>query len=326
MSSEVKKIKPPSLACLQAARALPRQTDTHIWEQHFGQGELPLPPGSDPTELWVRSMSTRQRAQGCWGAAASSSCPTAPSSPHASAWADLLPQHPHPEHCSPTKSLSKTQPRSLFCKRILLHDALPLYAFYSPSMTLRHAELLVQTLLFSPHRLPFCRTTALSSSVRWLFQPKFHALHLPVTLLFVSSKPFLQFVELISILALLSNRFAVAPSLVLSVNLSSIVTTYSTIQAANKNGEQNLLPPSSLYSLPLPVKLRAYRGCFPAELCVTLTSAGSHISQRGQRVSKAAMLILHPLLSALQTLPEVCFIALQLRPAVHYTTKERRKE
>lgn len=298
---------------------------THIWGQHFGQAELPLPPGSDLTELWVRWMPTRPGAPGPWGATASSSCPTAPSSPHASARQTFFLSILTLGTAHPTKSLSKTQSPPLCCKRILLHDALPLYAFYSLSMALRLVELLVQTSLFSPHGLPFCRTAALSSSsVPWLFQPKFPALHLPLTLVC-----FFQSVSAMCWTHFNSHPVAVPSSLETSVNLSSILTTYSTIQAANKSGEQNLLPSSSLYSLPPPVKLRVYRGVSPQRGGVADSPdfcRPCHISQQGQRTSKAAMLILRLLPRALQTLPGVCFIVLQLWPAGHYTTKERRKE
>lgn len=219
---------------------------THIWGQHFGHGELPH----------LRAVTGQSSG---WDA-----CPQGKGLQDLG---ELLPQAPAPQlhhlhmpqprqtfflsiltlgTAHPTKSLSKTQPPPLCCKRILLHDALPLYAFYSPSMALRLAGLLVQTSLFSPHWLPFCRTAALSSSsVPWLFQPKFPALHLPVTLVC-----FFQSVSAMCWTHFNSHPVAVPFSLVTSVNLSSILTTYSTIQAANKNGEQNLLP--SLFPLQSP--------------------------------------------------------------------------
>lgn len=61
--------------------------------------------------------------------------------------------------------------------------------FLPTNMTLRLAELLVQSLLSSPHQFPFHGTAAFSSSsLHWWFRPKFHATHLSLISFFFPSQ------------------------------------------------------------------------------------------------------------------------------------------
>lgn len=123
------------------------------------------------------------------------------------------------------------------------------------------------------------------------------------------SKSLLQFVELISILILLSGVFALAPSLVPLVNLISVL--YSLIQAVvNENGEQNPVPPSSQASL-----LRVFWGCFSMESCSCTELWLLRMLPQlpvGPGGLMGAVLTLSMLLGALHTLLEVCFILFSL--------------
>lgn len=106
MSSEVKKIKPPSLAYLQAARAPPRQTDTHL-RATFWAGWAAPAPGQWPDRALGEMHAHKARGSRTLGSrclkllphsSIISTClsPGRPSSSASSPWALLTPQKASP--------------------------------------------------------------------------------------------------------------------------------------------------------------------------------------------------------------------------------------
>lgn len=183
--------------------------------------------------------------------------------------------------------------------------------FLSTNMTLRLAELQVPSLLSSS--VPFLQNHCLFLILCALIIPaQVSCLALVSNLIpFFPPKPFLQFVELIWILILLSNIFAVPPSLVPSVNLISILSIPSSRLLMEMLNRTDCLPPPQA-SDSLSVPFEGFQGLFPPQrgggTCNTDFCGNCSISQHGQWVSKAPTQIRNTLLSAVQTLPEACFI------------------
>lgn len=250
------------------------------------------------------------RAQGSWGDAALSPCPTAVSCLCVSSLGDALPQHPNTAHHQKAFLIPSLHH---FCyKRSLLLDVLPIFAF---SFHQHDTETCwtsgpVFTFLYSsvPFLLNHCPFLILCALI---IPAQVSCLALVSNLIPPPPKPFLLFVELIWILILLSNIFAVPPSLVPSVNLISILSIPSSRLLMETLNRTDCLPrPQASVSLSVPFKvlqrifpLQRGGGTSNTDFC-----GNCYMSQWGQWVSKVATQILNMLLSAPQILPEVCFI------------------